>query len=153
MLRRLRARLGWWSVPLEIALAVAVMHLLGMGMVAVLGEGEPQRLKAGFIVFAWLAIAVVAGVYSWSQRLKRRDAMMFTPGWRDFAPRWLRFADALADVLWAATFFTTLLVMTAGHVTQWQADLLFALAFAPVATVAQLAVPYGDPPAPAPAVQ
>lgn len=148
MLRRVRSRLGWWSVPLEIAAAVAVMHLLGLVMLAVLGEGTPRRLDERFIVFAWLAIAVVASVYTWSQRLKRRDAMMYAPGWRHFAPRWLRFADAVADVLWAATFFTTVLVATAGHVTQGQADLLFAVAFAPVVVVARLAVRYEEPPAP-----
>ncbi|GAA2371925.1 hypothetical protein Cme02nite_00010 [Catellatospora methionotrophica] len=148
MLSRLRKRLGWWSVLAEITVAVSVLHLLGLLGIALLGEGTPRRLDERFIAVAWVAIAVIATVVSWSQRLKRRDAMWYAPGWRNFAPRWLRFADAVADVLWAATFFTTLLIATAGHVSASTAAVLFALSFLPVSVVAQLGTRYEDPPAP-----
>ncbi|MEU7827134.1 hypothetical protein [Catellatospora sp. NPDC049133] len=149
MLSRLRKRMGWWSVAAEVCAAVAVMHLVGRGIVALLGEGTPVRWDGRFVVAVWLATAVVAAVIGWAQRLKRRDAMWYEPGWRSFAPRWVRFVDAVADVLWLATFATTLLLATSGHASPGQAALLYALAFVPVSVVAQLASRYEDPPAPA----
>jgi hypothetical protein len=137
MVSGLRRRLGWWHLPLWLALAVGLMHALLLVMAWLFGESESTR---GFSVrgFAatWLIAAAVFGMVEWwSVRRQGRKTDERQRRYPADMPRWLTIAEFTGNVVSIATVFSAGTAALYGEIALVWADVLIGIGFLPMGII------------------
>ncbi|GAA1420048.1 hypothetical protein ACFQZ4_13180 [Catellatospora coxensis] len=139
MLTRLRRRIGWWAVPVEVLALVGVIQLSLVALIAVLGS-EPGPFSWRMFLSVWVFFAAVGTASAWWDR--RRGGQEDEPAWRARAPRRLLLGIAIADVWWSATVAASGLSVYQGGLGLWCAVPLTALGVFPLVLLRHLAGRY-----------